>query len=94
MYERIQSVLHTQHEYTKSKQTKAREQQPSRAAKQSLIKLPPGIQSLASNPVMFEVKARSLSNQIEFAERRLSFEQMLHLSTCDSREPAKSENDL
>ena len=48
-----------------------------------------GMQALApatgtSNPVMAEVKARSLSNQLEMLERRMSLDQIVHLSTNDS----------
>eukprot|EP00353_Schmidingerella_taraikaensis_P003768 CAMPEP_0185567380 /NCGR_PEP_ID=MMETSP0434-20130131/673_1 /TAXON_ID=626734 ORGANISM="Favella taraikaensis, Strain Fe Narragansett Bay" /NCGR_SAMPLE_ID=MMETSP0434 /ASSEMBLY_ACC=CAM_ASM_000379 /LENGTH=40 /DNA_ID= /DNA_START= /DNA_END= /DNA_ORIENTATION= len=40
---------------------------------------------------MAEVKARSLSNQLEMAERRLSLEQMLLLSTDESNEADEQE---
>ena len=46
-----------------------------------------------SNPVLYEVKARAMSNQMEMlSERRMSIDQMLHLSTNDSHQANEADD--
>ena len=85
-------MLHSQHEFQKSqnkenqgpKTLQSIGVQP-KPAKHHMVG-PLAIQSLAasSNPILAEVKARSLSNQLEMMERKISFDKMLQLSTDES----------
>ena len=99
MYDRIQSMLHNQKEYSSS--THKENQQINSLQAMNVhkskagITMPLGIQALAgaARPVLAEVKARSLSNQLEMLERKLSYDQMLHLSTNDDSAADNQEPD-